>query len=152
MNDLRKNEINNWKLKEISEFVTIIAKDSIRERNHLLKELKIPVDSDSGLYKSDTLINWLSMHKYYKFFFDSEGEEELNEQAFKNSLLSKKENVIITYGWKEPMVKIPTGIFIKDWEDFLASTQWETIIFSEDFELIMEVSRDYHLHSNFKIR
>lgn len=148
---LKSAEIKNWKLKEVANYVEIVASDSIQYRDELLNELQLP-QTGAGMYKSDTYIDWMGMPEYYKFFLDIEGWEERIKGYFERSVLSKTEKLIVTYGWKEPMVKIPTQLFLDDWEGFIASTVWETIIFSEDCRLIMEVSRDYYLHSNFKIK
>ena len=75
--------------------------------------------------------------KQKKWISWGEGEEEENKSAFRNSILSRKENLILLYGYKEPAVLVPTNIFIEDWEDFMASSQWEIIIFSEDLKLMM---------------
>lgn len=148
---LKSAEIKNWKLKEVANYVEIVASDSIQYRDELLAILQLP-QTGAGMYKSDTCIDWMGMSEYYKFFFDIEGWEERIKGYFERSALSKTEKLIVTYGWKEPMVKIPTQLFLDDWGGFIASTVWETIIFSEDYRLIMEVSRDYYLHSNFKIK
>jgi len=50
------------------------------------------------------------------------------------------------------VIKLPTNIFIEKWEDFLIAIGWEPIIFSEDFKLIIELSRDLCIHSNFFIQ
>lgn len=145
-------EIRNWKLKEIAGQYEIIASDSIAYRNKLLQQLNLPkCGENSGLYREDTSIDWSKMPESYKFFFDKEGWEERIKKWFEKSKLGSTQNLLITYGWKEPMVKVPTKLFFEDWEGFIRSTLWETIIFSEDYKLIMEVSRDYYLHSNFKI-
>ncbi len=149
---MNKEDIKNWKLEEIIDDIVIIDELSQDYVGRILDELNVPTTNHVTTNRAFTEIDWQKMDNYFKFFLDNEGEEELNERAFRNSILSKKEKLIIIYGWNEPPVKISTKKFISDWEDFMASTQWETIIFSEDLELIMEVSRDYHVHSNFKIR
>ncbi len=148
---IKKSKITNWKLLEVLENIKIINNDSGKYFNLIAKKFDIPLTNFSGVDREKTHIDWSKMANYNKFF--SGGEDELeNIIAFKNSRLAKKENLVMLYGYDEPTVLIPADLFISDWEDFMASTQWETIIFSEDFELIMEVSRDYNLHSNFKIR
>tara|TARA_R100001377_G_C3151679_1_gene96504 strand:+ start:168 stop:617 length:450 start_codon:yes stop_codon:yes gene_type:complete len=149
---MNKGDIKNWKLEEVINDIAIIDDVSQDYTKRILDKLKIPTTNHTSTNREFTEIDWKKIGSYHKFFFDNEKEEELNKEAFRNSVLSKKENIIITYGWNEPPIKISTQKFIEDWEDFIASTQWETIIFSEDLELIMEVSRDYNLHSNFKIR
>ena len=150
---MNHRELKNWKLKEVAEQVEIIATDSIVRRNELLIELNLPRSNDlTGMNRAETSIDWLKMPEYHKFFFDKDEWEERIKEWLKESKLGSTQKLIITYGWKEPMVKVPTKLFIEDWEGFFRSTLWETIIFSEDYKLIMEVSRDYYLHSNFKIK
>lgn len=149
---MEKQLFENWKLREIAPHVEIIAPDSIQYRNSLLKELGLPkMENPNVVDRSETIINWLQMPQYFKFFFDKEGWEERIQRCFQKSKLSEVERILITYGWKEPMIKVPTSLFFNDWEGFVRSTIWETIIFSEDYNLIMEVTSDYFLHSNFEI-
>lgn len=149
---LKKEDIKNWKIVEVIDDIVLINEASQDYVKRILNDLKVPTTNHKSTNREFTEIDWQKMDKYFKFFFDNEGEEKLNEDAFRNSALSKKDNLIITYGWNEPPIKISTEKFIEDWEGFIRSIIWETIIFSEDLELIMEISRDYNLHSNFKIR
>lgn len=148
---MKKEDIKNWKLLEVLSEIIIVKDDSSDYFDFLVDELDIPMANHSTINREFTNINWLKMSPYFKFYLDDDTHEN-NEIAFNKSKLSKKENLLILYGSKQPAILIPTKLFIRDWEDFIASTQWETIIFSEDFELVMEVSRDYYLHSNFKIK
>ena len=147
-----KSDINNWKLKEVINEIEIVHENSSDYIDYILKKLNLPIADYKSIDRRQTHIDWNKIDNYYKFFFDGEGQEKENELALKTSELSKKDKLIITYGFNEPAIIINTSKFIREWEDFIASTQWETIIFSEDFKLIMEVSRDYYLHSNFKIK
>ncbi len=149
---MKKEDINNWKLIEVLDDIELIEEDARDFLPCILNKLNVPTTKHTTTNREFTEIDWGKMKSYFKFFFDNEGEEKINEEAFKSSELSKKKSVIIFYDWNVPVVKVPVDLFIKDWEDFIASTQWETIMFSEDYELIMEVSRDYNLYSNFKIR
>lgn len=146
------NEIKNWKLKELSDSVDVIENDSIEFIEKTLEKLQIPKKYNQYLNRAETYIDWDSIPKHYTFFFDYEGWEERVKIWLENSLIGKQPKLIITYGNSEPVVKIPTSFFLEDWEGFFASTKWQTLIFSEDFKLIMEVSRDYYLHSNFIIK
>ena len=148
----KKESIKNWKLTEVIDEIIIINEASQDYVKRILAEFKIPTTNHTSTNREFTEIDWNKMNEYYKFFFDNENEEKLIEEAFRKSALSKKKNLIITYGWNEPPIIISTQKFIDDWEDFIASTIWETIIFSEDLELIIEISRDYNLHSNFRIK
>lgn len=145
-------ELTNWKLKKIENQIEIVAEDSAEYLNEILTSLELPQpDTLTGMNRAETCIDWKEMPEYHKFFFDLEGWEPRIQQYFKKSL-AQINKLIIIYGWKEPTIKVSTDLFIEDWEGFFQSTKYETIIFSEDFKFIMEVSRDYYLHSNFIIK
>lgn len=145
------NTIKNWKLKEIAEEVLIVENNSISFIEKTLNKLKIEQSFSEYFHNEESYINWEKMQYHYKFFFDIEGWEEKIKRLLEESQLKNSLKLIITYGVNEPAVKIPTKVFFEDWEGFFASTQWQTLIFSEDFNLIMEVTRDYYIHSNFRI-
>lgn len=145
-------EIKNWKLKKIIDEIVIISNDSLGFKTRALEELAIPItDNLTGLDRNETIIDWHKISAYYSFFFDTTSMEKKLRDYFINSQLFNTKNVIITYHINEPVIKIPTKLFIEDWEDFFQSTKYETLIFSEDYSLIIEISRDYFLHSNFEI-
>lgn len=144
--------IKNWKLKELKDYIEIIAIDSVNERDSILERLKLPLSEYlTGMNRSETLIDWRKMNDSHRFYFDYENSEKEIIKWLNKSKISKSKKVIITYGWNEPMIKISTKLFIQEWEDLFQSVKYETIIFSEDYNQIIEVSRDYYLHSNFKI-
>lgn len=145
-------KIKNWKLKEVEDNIEIIAEDSIIYRKFILNQLQIPTSDNYSVDRSGTSINWNLISDYYNFFFDYENSEKQVKDFLKDSDISKSEHLIILYGWNEPVIKIPTKIFLNDWEGFIRSTLWETIIFNENFKLIIEVSRDFYMHSNFIIK
>lgn len=91
------------------------------------------------------------MEPKYAVSFDYENIELEMAGKLRQSLLTQCEFVIITYGWEEPVIKLKTDIFIKNWDEIFSSTKYESIITSVDYRLIMEVTRDFILHSNFKI-
>lgn len=145
-------EVNNWKLKEVIDKIELIDQDSIKFRDKILKQKGFPLCNNlSGLDRKETIINWDKMNSYYSFYSDNESEQEQIGIALSNSEIGREENLIILYGWEEPVVKLPSKLFINDWEGFIRSTLWETFIFSEDYKLIIEVTRDYYFHSNFNI-
>jgi hypothetical protein len=144
--------ITNWKLREVIQDVEIVDNDSLEYEQSLLEKLLLPKSIDyTGIIRSETIINWTKMSKHYSFFFDLEGWENLIQKAFMTSNLNKVNRLIINYGWEEPAVKIPTELFFEDWEGFIRSMHYEGLMFSDDFNLIMEISKDYYLHSNFFI-
>lgn len=148
-----KHIIKNWKLKEVIDQIEIVHEDSIKYRDERLKESEIPlVNNLTGIDRSETIIDWSNLEKNYSFNFDNAGEEEIIKNYLEDSELKEVENIIILYGWKEPAVRLPTKLFIFDWEGFIRSTQWETLIFSEDLTHLIEITRDYYMYSNFPIQ
>lgn len=145
-------DIKNWKISECAEKIELIDNNSTNYLKKLVEEKGIPLTDFESIDRANTVIDWGKISKHYKFFFDNEGEEIDNEEALSKSDLSKENRIIFLLGGNEPVVTIPTGKFIEEWEDFIASVQWEGLIFSSDFKLIIEISRDYFMHSNFKIK
>ena len=143
-------KIKNWKLNEIVGKFDILENNSPEYISHILMKLNVPVVDTYSPNRSQTEIDWLKMRNYYSFFTDDKNEL-LIKGFLKKSLLGQSRNVIITYGWEEPVIIIPIDLFLQDWEGFVRSKLWEGFIFSEDFELIIECTRDYYIHSNFEI-
>ena len=144
-------KIENWKLKQLINDIKIVDEDSIIFLRNKLQELGIPRPQYQDFARSDTNIDWSLVTPHFSFFFDETGNEEVITNRLLNSDLKKVKEIIINYGFDEPTVAIDKFIFINDWEEIFASTVWQTVIFSDDCTLIMEVSRDYILHSNFLI-
>lgn len=148
---MKKEEIKNWKLKEIIDQVEIFHPDSDTFWKEILNRLRIPIAINESINRSNTMIDWKIFQPHYSFFFDSEGKEESIKEKLLQSYLSKYDKVIIVYPMSEPVVTVEMNVFINDWEDIFASTRWEALLFSPDFKLVMEISHDYYLHSNFEI-
>jgi len=145
-------EITNWKLREVINDVTIVDTNSSIFKHNILEKLQLPIGQGFKCGPSVTDINWENMSNHYSFYFDKIGWENKIKNAFEQSLLIRAQNLIITYGFSEPTILIPVKVFLDDWDGFFASVRYAALIFSEDYKLIMEVSRDYYLHSNFYIQ
>jgi hypothetical protein len=143
-------EIKNWKLKQVEKQIKIVADDSSRFIQKKLHELNLPVSDGSKFGRDETQIDWDYLPHYTLFFDYNDNKQELIN-AFKSSRLNDTEKLIMTFGWQEPAIEIDTSLFINDWDDFFQSAKYQSCIFSEDYTLVMEVSRDYYLHSNFNI-
>jgi hypothetical protein len=144
-------EINNWKLKEILESIKIINKDSMEFIDETLFNLNLPVKHNEHMNTGETFINWNLMNKHHSFFFDYIGNEDEVKERIANSLLKEYNSIIVTYGHSEPTVEIDMRAFLNEWEEIFSSTLYNSLMFSPDYKLIMEITRDYHLHSNFLI-
>lgn len=143
--------IENWKLKEVFEQVTILDDSASSFTQDKLQQFGFPEKYNEGLDRSETHIDWDKISEHHAFFFDYEDSEDPIKKLFENSDLAGYEYLIITYDQDELVVKVPFSIFLDDWEGFVRSTLYNALIFSDDFKLVLEVSRDYYFHSNFKI-
>lgn len=144
-------EIKNWKLLEVKEDVQIINEDSMAFIDEELVNWKLPVKYNERMHRSESFIDWSLMPQHFYIFTDYEDEVEKIKSRLAKSALGEIDDVIITYGKDEPVVKLPTKIFINNWEDFLISTLYQTLIFGVESPLVIEVTRDYYMHSNFYI-
>lgn len=137
---------------EVINFVEIVANDSVDYINIFLHKNGLPTYSNKVKFnRAETYIDWNTMPIKFSFFFDVEGWDEKVRGCLYKSKLRESERLDITYGWKEPVVSIPTKLFIKDWEEFVRSAKYQTLIIDNQHNLIIEVSRDYYMHSNFRI-
>ncbi len=143
--------IYNRTLLHTLEEVEIVSENAQQLKEHLLDSLEIPSPAViDAINRSSTEIDWQRMPKYYKLPFDDYSEDVIVEMLI-NSRLAASSKVLILFSQLQLFVKVPTDFFIQDWERFFICTGFQTLIFSEDYKQIMEVSRDYYLHSNFKI-
>lgn len=144
-------EIKNWKLVQAKEHIKIIHEDSIEFIDKILSENSLPIKFNQHLNRSESFIDWDMMKLHFLLFFDYEGSEEEVKVRLQKSNISKTDFLILTYGRGEPAIKVPTQIFINEWEDYVASALYQTLIMDEEKSLIIEVTRDYYMHSNFSI-
>ena len=91
------------------------------------------------------------MNQYFNFNFDNSILDYKLELMFKKSELKTTNEFLVFYNHENIAIEINTNLLISEWEDFFQSTKFNTIIINRKHHLIMEVSRDYILHSNFKI-
>jgi hypothetical protein len=144
--------IKNWKLEELEGRFEIVSNDSIKHEKEIFDKMGIPHKDESPTTLGDyTIIDWDIMPEHYYFYFDGKTDEDFIRRSLINSELKEYEYLIITYGYNQPAVKVRISDFFKDWEGFIRSTLWESTMFTNDYKLIIEVSKKYYLHSNFKI-
>ncbi|MGB6094587.1 MAG: hypothetical protein WBF83_12580 [Moheibacter sp.] len=143
-------DFENWKLSEVAESVNIISNNLEVFKTTVFDKFQIPLPTEYKYSRNQTEIDWKKMPRHYSFFLDDK-DDDLIKKAIKSSNLNQTNNLFLTYNQNNIVVKIPFELFVNDWEDFISSQAWEGLIFSENFDLIIECSRDYFLHSNFKI-
>lgn len=145
-------KIKNWKLTELSGRYEVISNNGVQFRNEILLDNNIPMPNYvNGLNRSATNIEWSKMPEYYITSIASYNEENSFVERLQKSSITSSEYVIIIYDQEDLAIKIKTSLFVKDVLDFIDSVFNEAIIFSSDFKFIIEISRDYSIHSNFTI-
>lgn len=144
--------VNNWKIEELlgNYPIEIINEPSQEFDDKILANKKLPTMTHHNISNSHTSIDWGKVDNYHKFFTDNFDEEYII-QKIKSSELVKYQYIIMSFGWNESIAKIPSVLFFQDPLEFFFSKRWEGFIYSEDFNLIIELSHDYYVHSNFKI-
>ncbi|MBK7341195.1 MAG: hypothetical protein IPQ10_09835 [Saprospiraceae bacterium] len=145
-------QFKNWKLLEIQDNIIHIEYDAYQFKKALFKKLNILENNQFNyLDRRETEISWRSMDQYFNFNFDNSILDDKLELMFKKSELKTTNEVLVFYNHENIAIEINTNLLISEWEDFFQSTKFNTIIINRKHHLIMEVSRDYILHSNFKI-
>jgi hypothetical protein len=144
-------QIKNWRLREIIQYVSIVSEDSTEYKYSIIDKLHLPLSTKEEYSSLHTDIGWNHLPKHFQFNTDIIGIEEDIREALMYSRLGEMRSVIVTCGWKEPAVMIPVDLFAEDWEGLFCSIGWASVMFSDDFSLIMEISNKYCLHSNFFI-
>jgi hypothetical protein len=146
-----KQQIKNWKLKEVYHDFELIHLNATQFIEEKISEHNFPKKNNVIMNRSETFIDWEKMFNHHEVFFDFVGMEYSLKENIEKSKLAKSKFIILTYLQENIVIKLPFSIFLEDWEGFFSSMLYNGILFSDDYKLIMEVSRDYFLHSNFEI-
>jgi len=143
---------NNWKIDElIKEYsIEIIPIASQEFDQNKIISLGFPIKKNDLLSIHKTLIEWNVTNNYHCFFLDDYTEEELIV-FFKKSILAEYTKLVISFGWNESVAIIPAYLFLNDPLEFFATQFYSGFIYSYDYKLIIEISEDYYIYSNFKI-
>lgn len=140
-------------LKDFADRITPVSND-LNDINTVLTSFDIELCKTTiDLGNKPSWIEWTAYPNHYSFFYDFDGNEEVIRNDFRNSRLSNYENVIMNFGWRKPLLKIPMDIFVNYWYELVVITGYESVVITEDGKLFMEFVRRYHdLKSNFPIR
>jgi hypothetical protein len=141
-------------LKEFANRIIPISNNFPDNLNSMLTDFDIKLcNTRIELGKKPSWIEWDMYPKHYSFFYDFDDNEDVIRHDFRNSILNNYEYVIMDFGYKEPLAKIPIDIFINYWYELVIITGYESVVITEDGKLFMEfVRRGYSLKSNFPIR
>ncbi|CAN5342009.1 hypothetical protein BH09BAC1_BH09BAC1_20890 [soil metagenome] len=145
-------KIKNWKLLEEIANIQVMNNDPLSVIDDVLTITNLPKMYNEVFGRHNTFIDWDKAPCHYRLFFDNINDEVLIKNSFLKSKVAEYDNLIITYCDDNIVVKVPFLIFIEDWEGFVRSTLYNGLIFTEDFKFVIEITRDYHFHSTFRIQ
>lgn len=140
----------NWKLEEIEGSYKVINDNAMDFISNTLLKINYPIKINPHISRSESFVDWGKISLHNNFFFDYVGNEDVKD-FLKKSYLGSYNEIIITYCQENIVVSIKSDVFFEEWEEIFASTFYNALFFSPDYRLIMEITRDYYLHSNFKI-
>ena len=99
-------------------------------------------------------IDWNKTDNHHQFFFDyADNELEIIDWLNKSDLLNY-EFLYTWLDWNDPIIKVKTADFIKNWEWFYIASVEGMILTSVDGKKYIEFTDDWkhHLNSNFEIK
>lgn len=145
-----KNIINNGFIKPYAEHIKIMSDGYPKYFYAILDSFQIPVNRNED---DETVINWnLIKDKNTIFYNYEECESDITKRLF-NSPIAKDNEVVIEFGFDEPVIKVKTKIFIENWYDFLGASGYIgiTIVGSTGEYFIEFTNKEHFLLSNFHL-
>lgn len=140
---------NNWILnKHVGKF-TVASNEYPQFYKEKLTHATIP------LVGNRLVINWDKMDPKYSFLYEFENSSEIVRTWLRSSILSKQKEILIEFGYHQPIVSFEINCFIDNWYDFASFEGFVgTLCFTPDCQQILEFTdrREYHLYSNFEIK
>lgn len=99
-------------------------------------------------------VDWNTIKPHYQFFFDYENNEQEITTWLQNSKLVTSEYLYTWLDWNDPIIKIKTIEFIRNWEAFYIASVEGMVVITIDGSKYLEFTDDwkYKLHSNFEIK
>lgn len=99
-------------------------------------------------------VDWNIVNPHYQFFFDYENNQQEITNWLQNSKLATYEYLYTWLDWDDPIIKIKTVDFIKNWEAFYMASVEGMVVTTIDGSKFLEFTDDwkYLLHSNFQIQ
>jgi hypothetical protein len=115
-------------LKDFADRITPVSSD-LDDINRILTDLDIKkCKTTIELGNRPSWIEWTAYPNHYSFFYDFDGNEEVIRNDLRNSRLSSYEYLIMNFGWRKPLLKIPVDIFIKYWYELVVITGYESVV------------------------
>lgn len=141
----------------LHEHLTFLESTGIDGKNGGFKKFltKLGINNSGENWNEDhSTVDWNRAENHFQFFFDYVDNETEISTWLDKSELSKSEFLYTWLDWNDPIIKIRTLDFIKNWEEFYIASVEGFILTTLDGTKYLEFTDDwkYHLNSNFEIK
>jgi hypothetical protein len=144
-------ELQNWYLKEIRGRIRVTDIAFPSAWTQLLKSLQVPVIEGQG---EKRIIDWAKVPSRYETHYNLVGNESLITTGLSISPLAGHSELLMDYGYQDPVIGVSVDFFIEHWFKLIAATNFMgTVVITQDGSLFMEFTDDAEslLISNFSI-
>jgi len=144
-------ELQNWYLKEIRDRIRVTDITFPSGWTQLLKSLQVPVIEGQ---RGRRIIDWTKVQSRYETHYNLVSNESLITAGLSSSPLTGHLELLMDYGYQDPVIGVPVDFFIENWFKLIAATNFMgTVVITQDGSLFMEFTDDAEslLISNFPI-
>lgn len=143
--------LQNWYLREVGDHIRVTRIGFPSDWIEFLKSLGIPIVEEKGRKR---IIAWEEVPNKYETRYDLVGNESLIRDGLVASPIIEHTEILMDFGYENPIIGVPVVFFIANWFRFIAATNFlGTILVTPDGSLFMEFTDDAEslLISNFQI-
>jgi hypothetical protein len=143
-------EIKNWKLVELSDKILSVNDYSHDKLLEISQKQGVPLETHYPfMSRAETEFEWWP-GKNFVFNINSYEAKELTD-LINSALTGIEEFVYVIFVHDGIIVELEFLVFSEHVDDLIYSTLFHTIVFGKNHKYLIEVSRDYNLHSNIQI-
>lgn len=143
--------LRNWYLQKIRDQIRVTDIEFPSGWMRFLASLGLPLTEGTS---EKRLIDWKKVRPRFKTRYDLVSRERLITDGLSMSALAKHSEVLMDYGYNDPVISVPVRFFVINWFQLVAATHFMgTIVVTPDGALFMEFTDDaeFLLISNFRI-
>ncbi len=144
----------SWYYKKHQQEITVLefGKNASDFWKHISNKTGFQLSDEKNI--DELIFDWNNILPHYNIPFDYVGCEKEIERLLLESILSQHEYVLFDIEYSDPIFKVKTEYFIKNWDDFISANHgMGSVVCSENFDLLLEFTNDhsYLIYSNFSI-
>lgn len=143
--------LRNWYLQEIRDQIRVTDIEFPSGWIRFLKSLGLPLIEGTSAKR---LIDWKKVRPRFETRYDLVSHERLITDGLSMSALTTHSEVLMDYGYHDPVISVPVRFFIVNWFKLVAATHFMgAVVVTPDGTLFMEFTDDaeFLLMSNFRI-